>query len=82
MDGWALTLCLCSYDARFSGGVQVVAHAGVLRFGYGVGVFCCGVPLLLAPPPPVTDTPPPVLLPLPPCLMGVPLFREGVGCLW
>lgn len=72
MGGWALTLCLCSYDARFSRSVQVVAHAGVLRFGHGVGVcLLWGTPIAV--------TPPPVLTPLPPRLMGVPLFREGVG---
>lgn len=74
VDGWALTLCLCSYDARFSGDPQVVAHVGVLRFGHTVGVFCCGVPPLSIPPPPVL-TPPPLRL------MGVPMFCEGVGCL-
>ena len=74
VDGWALTLCLCSYDARFSGDPQVVAHVGVLRFGHTVGVFCCGVP-------PLSIPPPPVLIPPPPRLMGVPLFCVGVGCL-
>lgn len=49
VDGWALTLCLCSYDARFSVGVQVVARLGVLRFSHRAGVFCCGVPLLSTP---------------------------------
>lgn len=51
--GWALTLCLCSYDARFSVGVQVVARLGVLRFSHRAGVFRCGVP--------------PLSIPLPPC---------------
>ena len=51
VDGWALTLCLCSYDARFSVEVQVVARLGVLRFGHTVGGFCCGVPPLSTPPP-------------------------------
>lgn len=72
--GWALTLCLCSYDERFSGGPQVVARLGVLRFGHRLGCVCCGVP-------PLSIPPPPVLIPPPPCLMGVPLFCEGVGCL-
>lgn len=58
VDGWALTLCLCSYDARFSVEAQVVARLGVLRFGYRVGVFCCGVPLLSTPPAPVLTPPP------------------------
>nr|DAF97223.1 MAG TPA: hypothetical protein [Siphoviridae sp. ctksc2] len=49
--GWALTLCLCSYDARFSSGAQVVVTPGVLRFGHGVGCVCCGVPLLSTPSP-------------------------------
>ena len=74
VDGWALTLCLCSYDARFSGDPQVVARLGVLRFGHRVWAVCCGVPLLSIPPPPVLISPPP-------CLMGVPLFCVGVGCL-
>lgn len=74
VDGWALTLCLCSYDARFSGDPQVVARLGVLRFSHTAGVFRYGVPLLSIPPPPV-------LIPSPPRLMGVPLFCEGVGCL-
>ena len=74
VDGWALTLCLCSYDARFSVGAQVVAHAGVLRFGHRLGCVCCGVPPLSIPPPPCVDTP--TLL-----FDGVPLFCEGVGCL-
>ena len=74
VDGWALTVCLCSHDARFSVGVQAVAHVGVLRFGHTVGGFCCAVP-------PLSIPPPLVLIPLPPCLVGVPLFREGVGCL-
>lgn len=72
--GWALTLCLCSYDARFSSSVQVGVLPGVLRFSHRAGVFCCGVP-------PIVDTPPPALIPPPPRLMGVPLFCVGVGCL-
>ena len=72
--GWALTVCLCSYDARFSAGVQVGVLPGVLRFGHGVGV-------LLLWGTPIVDTPAPALLPLPPCLMRVPLAVEGVGWL-
>nr|DAP02533.1 MAG TPA: hypothetical protein [Caudoviricetes sp.] len=65
---WALTLCLCSYDARFSGGVQVVAHAGVLRFGHVMGCVCCGVP--------------PLSIPLPRVDAPAPLFGGGapVSC--
>ncbi len=72
--GWALTLCLCSYDERFSGGPQVVARLGVLRFGHRLGCVCCGVPPLSIPPPPCVDTP--TLL-----FDGVPLFCVGGGCL-
>ena len=70
VDGWALTLCLCSYDARFSSGAQVVVTPGVLRFGHGVGCVCCGVAPLSTPLPRLS-------IPLPPCLVGVPLLREG-----
>ena len=63
--GWALTLCLCSYDARFSGDPQVVAVLGVLRFGHRAGCACCGVPPL---------SPPPLLsIPLPPHCYPRPL---------
>ena len=74
VDGWALTVYLCSYDARFSGSAQVVVALGVLRFGHRVGAVCCGVPPLSTPLPRLSTPPPP-------CLMGVPPFREGVGCL-
>lgn len=76
VDGWALTLCLCSYDARFSSSAQVVAVPGVLRFGHRVGVcLLWGAPIV--------DTPPPCCHSHPPCLMGVPLSSRGVGCsLW
>ena len=72
-DCWALTLCLCSYDARFSVGVQVVARLGVLRFSHRAGAFRCGVPLL--------STPLPLCQHPSPFVDGVPLFHEGVGCL-
>ena len=75
VGGWALTLCLCSHDARFSSSVQVGVASGVLRFDHRVGVW-----LLWGTP--IADAPAPALLPLPPCLVGVPLFREGVGCSW
>ena len=74
VGGWALTLCLCSYDACFSSSVQVGVASGVLRFGHGVGV-------LLLWGTPIADAPAPVLLPPPPCLMGVPLAFEGGGVL-
>lgn len=70
--GWALTVCLCSYDACFSCGVQVVARLGVLRFGHRVGCVCCGVPLLIAPLPLSYYPLPCLLIPPPPRLIGVP----------
>lgn len=56
--GWALTVCLWSYDARFSRSAQVVITPGVLRFDHRAGHVCCGVPLLITPlPPPVAPSP-------------------------
>ena len=75
--GWALTVCLCSYDARFSCGVQVVVRLGVLRFGHRVWRVCCGVPLLIAPLPLACYPLPCLLIPPAPRLIGAPLFREG-----
>lgn len=71
MDGWALTLCLCSYDARFSVEVQVVARLGVLRLGHRLGCVCCGVPPLSIPPPLVLTPPTPLLD------GGAPVLRGG-----
>lgn len=45
VGGWALTLCLCSYDACFSSSVQVGVASGVSRFGIdGWGVVVVGCP--------------------------------------
>ena len=71
VDGWALTLCLCSYDARFSVGVQVVARLGVLRFGHRLGAVCCGVPPIVDTPSPRVDTPAPLFG------GGAPVSRGG-----
>ena len=71
VDGWALTLCLCSYDARFSVGVQVVARLGVLRFSHRAGVcLLWGAPIV--------DTPSPCVdTPAPSFDGGAPVLRGG-----
>ena len=66
VDGWAPTVCLRSYDARFSRSAQVAARAGVLRFGHRLGVFVVGRPLSFAPCPRV--------------VAPAPLFDGGAPC--
>nr|DAV95978.1 MAG TPA: hypothetical protein [Caudoviricetes sp.] len=68
--GWALTLCLCSYDARFRVGAQVVVMPGVLRFGHRAGAcLLWGAPIV--------DTPSPCIDAPSPSLMGCPCFARG-----
>ena len=82
VDGWALTLCLCSYNARFSNGVQVAVHAGVLRFGHRVGVFCCGVPPIVDTPSPRVDTPAPLFGGGAPVSRGGGVFAAAPSFAW
>ena len=80
-SGWALTVCLCSYDARFSRGVQVVMASGVSRLGIdGWGGLRWGCPLSVGHPP-ISGAPSPVYRhPRPLFDGGAPCFERG-GCL-
>ena len=79
--GWALTLCLCSYDARFSRGAQVVMVSGVSRLGIdGWGGLRWGCPCLSPPPPPI-NTPAPLLDGGAPCFERGRCLRREPPCL-
>ena len=83
-SGWALTVCLWSYDARFSCSAQAVILSGVSRLGVdGWGGCQWGCPLSVGHPP-ISGAPSPVYRhPRPVFDGGAPAARGAgvcVGC--